>query len=347
MRIIRKELAAAQLYPDNLRYDSATDTVQYSPDGGTTWIDSPQSDPRNAQTLAPRPGVASPCDNAAAIIAVLQQLETAIVAQLTAGTGALALGTGIVAIIALFVPYISLLYLLISTFATSLVALGAGAIDAAFTPTVWHDLECLIFDFLESGVPVSDTSLGLLEAQVTAQFDVVVAAVINGVLELMGGGGVNTIMSAASADAGCSDCQACAGTYDLAFAPYGGGLAQFSHGQTFSAFGEWVAGTGWQAVASGGWGNLTLRFYCPAQTQGSTWQIVSYHPQAHTFAWQLLDANTGHIWQQIYSNYEGAGTRTITAVKNLGGVYDTIFQVGWHDNSNGICRAYQLTVTPH
>ena len=348
MDIIRKELAVDQVFPANLRYNDATDTVESTSDGGATWQPAPGSDPRIAQPLGTRPGVASSCQNAAAIIAVLQQLEGEIVASLTAGTAASALGTGILAIIALWVPYISLLYLLIFTFATSLVALGAGAIETAFTAAVWHDLECLIYDFLQAGVPISDTSLGLLEGQVTAQFDPVVAAVINGLFELMGGGGVNTIMSAADASAGCLDCQACDGVYDLTFAPYGASLCDFTWTQHYQKFGHWASGQGWvgEVIASPNWGNLAVQFFCPNQPKTYHWRFILVTTHVTVYSWRAINANDGHQWDAVYNNNLPAGTHTIDAAPSHGGQYDTILQFGCIDPSKGTPRITQLTVSP-
>ena len=67
MELVRKRLSAAELIPPNIRYNPDTDQVQFSPDGGVTWFDTPSADPRHSDVFRYPPlETADPrCDAAA------------------------------------------------------------------------------------------------------------------------------------------------------------------------------------------------------------------------------------------------------------------------------------------
>ena len=48
MEIVRKYLTPDEVSPANIRTNPTTGEVEISPDGGTTWNDAPQLDPRHA-----------------------------------------------------------------------------------------------------------------------------------------------------------------------------------------------------------------------------------------------------------------------------------------------------------
>src|ERR1700733_12125250 len=73
MKIIRGRLSAADVSNPSIRYNGATDTVQQSPDGGVTWIDTPSLDPRHGAGFLKPPvaGSSKQCDSAANAVAWL------------------------------------------------------------------------------------------------------------------------------------------------------------------------------------------------------------------------------------------------------------------------------------
>ena len=113
MDIIRKELAAGQLYPIDLRYNDATDAVQYTPDGGTTWIDSPQNDPR-LNNHYPPPATDDPqCDGAARMTGLLYDYAISIDNYLQAGAAVAEITTATLILLS-FIPVIGVLTALIA-----------------------------------------------------------------------------------------------------------------------------------------------------------------------------------------------------------------------------------------
>jgi len=124
---------------------------QQSDDGGATWHDAPQYDPRNAiPELPPNPTVDTTGAKCAYADSVVQTFKIGVIDVVTEGQTAeeiAAVITGIAGTI--FGPLggpIGWLVPLIFAIGTAIVALSVTAVQAAFTTPVWDALRCLIFD---------------------------------------------------------------------------------------------------------------------------------------------------------------------------------------------------------
>lgn len=137
---------------------------QQSTDGGATWEDTPQFDPRNSiPQTPPYPPADSDGAKCAYADSVVQHFKTGFVDVLEEGnTVETVLGflTGIAE--AIFGPLtgpIGWIVPAIFAIATAVVAFGIVAYKAAFNDTVWHNLRCLIFDNINDDGLFSQTQI--------------------------------------------------------------------------------------------------------------------------------------------------------------------------------------------
>jgi len=158
MKIVRKLLTPDEISPANTRYNPGTDTVQITPDGGTTWTDIPELDPRHADSSRmPALSVGdAQCDAAARMVAQLQETVNAYVAATSAVAGI----SAILAIVLILMGGIGgILYILVPLFFEALDVIGASAIAAAFTSDVWDGILCIILDNIDSNGQMSAAQL--------------------------------------------------------------------------------------------------------------------------------------------------------------------------------------------
>jgi len=96
LKLIRGRIGTDQVQISNTRWDDDCQCVQSTSDGGATWVDSPQYDPRTSGTyLLPTGASSAQCDGAARMIHALQdQLDL-----LYASTNALSFATSIMALV--------------------------------------------------------------------------------------------------------------------------------------------------------------------------------------------------------------------------------------------------------
>jgi len=111
MEVIRKELAPLLVYAFPTRYNEDTDTVEMSPDGGTSWQPFPDGDPRLNNHILPAETDDPRCDAAARISAGTQVVIQYIIDELdltaavwTIVNGFIRLATPLFTV----VPYLSL-----------------------------------------------------------------------------------------------------------------------------------------------------------------------------------------------------------------------------------------------
>jgi hypothetical protein len=235
MPIIRRKLQASDVYPDNIRYNPDTGTVQSLING--TWTDNPAADPRTQTTFPPHMTASPQCDGAESVeVAFKHQIDgvlTAIDGSQTAFTIA-----GI--ILALFTFGVFGLFISLALFlAHSMLDAGTTAINAALTPTAYHAFKCILYCRMDSTGHLPPGGLALVEADVSAQIGGLGAVILNQMLNLAGEGGVNNLSSIGTSTGDCSDCdcEPCANQADW-FAPAPGVTGHLT-GNTGPDWVEW------------------------------------------------------------------------------------------------------------
>jgi len=203
---IRKQLRADEVYPSDLRYNDTTGNVEYSPDGGATWVPAPGSDPRQQTRLPPQTGVNADCNSAASAVEWLKRYVTIVTTLLDAGAALVYAVTTIVSAFEVIAESYGLLWDLIAGVFSTLQAAGAAAITAAMTGAVYDELTCIINCNLNASNQVTVGSFATIQSDVTSQIGGLAATLINGMFSVMGWGGLNDIMALALATDDCSDC---------------------------------------------------------------------------------------------------------------------------------------------
>lgn len=328
LQVIRKKLDPAEVSPANQRYNSGGDSVQTTNDGGVTWVDTPASDPRHspAFSLPPLTGTDVPCHAAANMRRFFEDFIGTTLTALTEGLDALALATTLISIVfggfGLFID-------LVIDLAAVLASAGDTAINAAFTPEVFDQLQCIFYCNVDSSGQVDAAALSNIEAQISSQIGGLVSVVMSACLFIMGEVGLsNSGVTTVNPSADCSgcDCGWCV-ELDLTVSDYGMVAVP---GYTGCA---WSAGIG--AYNSGVYGYSKINF-------GATWNANTIEIEYATTGTInpgnlcIYDANSGSTTLigcyddtppvQIYD--DGGGTpfafdeiRLNPTNQNLGGVY--------------------------
>lgn len=203
MPIIRKQLKPSDVYPDDIRYDQDSDTVQSLING--TWTNNPHVDPRLQTTLPPRLTSNPSCDAAESIMQAFKgQVEgvlTAISGSQTAFTIA-----GIILSLLAFGPFgvfISLALLL----AHVMLDAGTASIEAALTDPVYHQFMCILECHMDGSTGrLKAGSLSEINSQIDSDIGGLGAVILKSMTSLAGEGGMNNLASLGSSTGDCSDC---------------------------------------------------------------------------------------------------------------------------------------------
>lgn len=263
MPVIRKFLTPLELMPSAVRYDETNDVFQRSPDGGTTWIDDPAADPRhNPAFQRPADPTADPeCDAAARLVHLFQDSLTVFFNSVSAAQYA----TFVMSTFLALTPGIGILAGIALILFDTLISIGTGNIEAAFTAEVWESITCIIRCRIGSDGQVSVEERDSIMAAIQLEHPGTVYNTLINVVNLFG----EVLMSNAAVeytDTGdCDECDECGWCYseDLTAAP---GLWSLLLGQ---ARGEWVEGTGWATRQFTGITLLQLQNELPAGTYTS------------------------------------------------------------------------------
>lgn len=259
MAVIRKRLSQEEIYPANQRYNPDTDTVQFSPDGGTTWVDTPDLDPRhsNAMRFPARTGGTAQCDAAANMVKWIHDFIDATVA-------ALLLAAEVFQIVNLALEFFDLIFAvpaivdLLLEFADIAVGVGGFALDGAFSSTVYDALLCIFFCDIGSDGQVSAAQLATIESDIEASSDINTTArlVLDAIFAAQGEVGLSNAGTKTLVSGDCStcECQWCA-RVDFRTAMHDWNILNDG---TANARGMWVSG---QGVITTGTGDAPLEVY--------------------------------------------------------------------------------------
>jgi len=240
MPIVRRKLDPNTVYPEDLRYNPDTDTVQSNING--TWVDNPAADPRKQTTFPARITSSPACDAAQSVV---DALKTQINSVIDAIANAKTLFTIAGIILSLFTFGVFGIFISIAlTIGDAMVGAGSTALSAALTDTVFDTLACILYCQFNSSGRLKVGGLDQAESDVDDQIGGLAATVINAMLRLAGEGGVNNLAALGTSTGDCSDC-GCGWCYYFDFTLTDGGWS------ATSAFPDtsWVSGTGWKGGA--------------------------------------------------------------------------------------------------
>jgi hypothetical protein len=260
VKIIRKHLSPLAAFAFPTRYVEETDTVQASFDGGTTWIDFPEGDPRKNNHTPPLDTADPRCDAAARITAGTQEAVSYIIEQLDFGATAVPVVQGLIRLLTpLFtlIPYLSLFYTVVS----GILAIGSFALHTAFDEFDWDEFTCLILKNLQTSGRLTAGGFEALLADIAAEYDATQEFVLFQLYANVGFAGLN---DQAGIRGETGDCSACPDNWcyvwDLTEIS-GEWEATLPNSFYSGAAGTYGAGVGWRGVlctASNGGNDNTL-----------------------------------------------------------------------------------------
>lgn len=202
MPLIRKQLKPSDVYPDNIRYNTTTGTVQTRIND--EWVDSPEADPRDQTVFPPRVTSDPNCDAAESIKDAFRgQIDgvlTAIDNSQTVFTIA-----GIILSFLAFGPFgifISLALLL----AHVMLDAGTISIEAVMTEATYDTFVCILYCHMETNGRLEEGSLGAIDSELDDQVGGLGAVILKAMAGLAGEGGMNNLASLGSSTGDCSDC---------------------------------------------------------------------------------------------------------------------------------------------
>jgi len=287
MPLIRRRLKSSDVYPDDIRYNSGTDTVQSLVNGD--WVDNPAADPRRQTTFPPRLTADPACDAAKSVTDALKnQIDATIEAIGNASTAfqiaGLILGLLSFGVFAIFIN-------IALTIADGMIDAGEAALTAALTPAVYEQLTCILACQFDSNGRITAERLAVAQSEVTDQIGGIAATVINSMLSLAGEGGVNNLASLGTATGNCAGC-GCSETwcYDFDFT-----LSAWSAFVTVN-LGTYSPGVGWLGTPYGTGGGISGMVFDFAVSQLRGMEII--HSAAGYGAYQKMTR-----WQNTPNPY--------------------------------------------
>lgn len=241
-QIVRKELSPAQVTPTSLRWNPDTNTVQQTPDGGSTWIDNPSADPRAGAgfQLPPRGGSDPQCNAAENMTVKLKGMVNIFEAELSQLQSVNAL----VDLVLVFLPEVGIVLEALLAATELVLTIGSSAISAAFTDDQWDIVKCILYCDIASDGTVDQTRFDKILDDMHIQNSTVVYDVLYTLFTLsLGVNGITNAGATGDAVGDCSGC-ACEWCYEWDFTLSDGGFAATVIDGI--PFGTYAAGVGWQ-----------------------------------------------------------------------------------------------------
>jgi len=204
--------------------------LQKSTDGGTTWEDSPQDDPRNSSPIYP-PVPGSPSDDKKCIAAnsVKTLIKEQVGGQLTDDMSRYTLNQLISDWVGTVIATGGNIFEALTTvIANQILALVIATLRPALTDDVYSKLQCCVYCNMASDLSFNDAQWANVRACILADITGIAGIFLEHLVFLIGKVGLtNLARSQAATDGDCSacDCFTCASGWDVYNSTYGTVLA--------------------------------------------------------------------------------------------------------------------------
>jgi len=145
MFVIRKKLSETEGVSQTQRWNQDEEVFQTTFDGGTTWVDTPSSDPRYSEDLI-NPATDDRCNAAQGFSNFVRQfVDSTYEAFNVVGISSAAISIGL-----LWVPGINLFFKIAQIVADGVVAIGATTLAATFTEDVYDDIKNIAYCHIDA-----------------------------------------------------------------------------------------------------------------------------------------------------------------------------------------------------
>lgn len=194
--------------PYYMRYDVDTDMFQTSIDGGETWTDAPEFDPRRINQLPPPSGADPRCDAAARMSAALAEIAAAVIDALQAGAAAADIGAVIIGWLGVFAGFALLLAFAVEL-AALLVSIGYTDLYNAFVTFDWDEFSCRLLCYVNDEGRLSEGALLNFRSSVLPTYTATQQTMLNIALDIAGFGGLNDFGAYRTETGDCEACDPC------------------------------------------------------------------------------------------------------------------------------------------
>lgn len=237
--------------------------LQQSSDGGATWEDAPQEDPRNSSTVYP-PTPGEPSDDKKCIAAAGMALlvKEGVGDQLTDDMGRYTLGQLISDWVTTIIQSSNPFEALIQIVTNQIFALLISAVRAALTEEVYHTLQCIFYCNIEDDLSFTDEGWAQVRSDILDQIPGIAGVFLEHLVFLLGKVGLtNLARSQAATEGECSECD-CNPTCGAEWSIFGDDPTHF-HGEILEVGDDYLVA---QSGVTGGSKYLLIR--TPDNTQG-------------------------------------------------------------------------------
>lgn len=228
MEIVRMKLTPDDISSPRIRYNAGSDTVEMTPDEGTTWVETPTADPRFYNQSAPLSGGSAACDAATRMTAALHEVIDAVLNALNSGAGVAAINGIIFGWLAVFALF-SVLVGLVALVTAIIVAFGYVVLAGEFSGFDWHSFECKLRCYVNADGQLDQASYDAFRERVTDDYTTVQAAVLNALTQLTGFGALNAFAATRTETGDCDDCDACEWCWEWSYAELVASPSDWTH----------------------------------------------------------------------------------------------------------------------
>jgi len=186
-------------------------TLQQSTDGGVTFEDAPNYDPRvYSPTFPPMAGSDGDDKRCLAATGAVDLIKAQIGDQLTDDMSRYTLGQLISDWVGSMLNSANVLDALITVVTNQLFALVIATLRPALTDTVYDTLKCILYCRIAGNATVNNRQWGNIRSDITAQIGGIAGVFLEHLIYLLGTKGTTNLLRAGGATEGdCSDCDAC------------------------------------------------------------------------------------------------------------------------------------------
>ncbi len=321
--VIRGRLTTEDVIPPNTRYDPETDELQYSPDNGTTWIPTPEDDPRHGAKFAKPLKTTGDvkCDSAASMVQWIRQFIEYETSILTIGAGVAAVGNAMIQLLSPIAPYAEL-FAIIFGFADTLFTIGSTALETAFTDETYDLMLCCFYCKIGEDGAVTPSNLEDVEAKINTDLNTTAALVTNAILFVQGEVGLQNAGTLYDIEGDCSEC-GCDWCLVVFFDDNDGGFIADTVNIPVGA--NYVSGSGWEQNTVGNATGTYIILNLPASAE-LTHIEFDYIAFTNTTS-SVIAFGTGY---------------TYPAISVAPGVGNTLTTVGWDGDQIGDQLALQI-----
>jgi len=254
IQIVRKELSASEVAPENIRWSEDCNCFQQTVDGGATWTDDPGADPRGNDAL--RIPVGTGEDQQCTSAGLMTDWVKTCIDNAVSDIGVFAEASILWNLLLIFTGFGLVLDIILWAI-EGVITLGIVEVSDAMTSDVYDQLTCIFFCHIGSDGSVTQEQYDAIVSDISANIGGIAALAINYFLNVLGAVGLSNWGATGTTERTCDSCD-CSTCYTWLFEDADGGWVPYI------GRGTWVSTQGWTAVIQGLGGYIEVQYTFPS-----------------------------------------------------------------------------------